>query len=103
MKSTGPKRHIIRTDIQCLRALAIFGVLGFHLWPKMFPLGYLGVDLFRDLRLLDDVDSVAFLGEWPHLHRSARLLQPPSQTHSSALRFGHFRHPSRVPVRAESI
>uniref|UniRef100_A0A7E4VQA9 Acyl_transf_3 domain-containing protein n=1 Tax=Panagrellus redivivus TaxID=6233 RepID=A0A7E4VQA9_PANRE len=45
MKQTGPKR-CIRTDIQCLRALAIFGVLGFHLWPKVFPLGYLGVDVF---------------------------------------------------------
>uniref|UniRef100_A0A7E4VAL5 Acyl_transf_3 domain-containing protein n=1 Tax=Panagrellus redivivus TaxID=6233 RepID=A0A7E4VAL5_PANRE len=41
-----PSKRAIRTDIQCLRALAIFGVLGFHLWPQVFPLGYLGVDVF---------------------------------------------------------
>uniref|UniRef100_A0A7E4W8B3 Acyl_transf_3 domain-containing protein n=1 Tax=Panagrellus redivivus TaxID=6233 RepID=A0A7E4W8B3_PANRE len=39
-------KRVFRTDIQCLRALAIFGVLGFHLWPQVFPLGYLGVDIF---------------------------------------------------------
>uniref|UniRef100_A0A7E4W0D8 Acyl_transf_3 domain-containing protein n=2 Tax=Panagrellus redivivus TaxID=6233 RepID=A0A7E4W0D8_PANRE len=41
-----PSKRGIRHDIQCLRALAIFGVLGFHIWPQVFPLGYLGVDVF---------------------------------------------------------
>ncbi|KAE9553762.1 hypothetical protein FO519_003030 [Halicephalobus sp. NKZ332] len=34
-----------RRDIQYLRALAIIGVLGFHLKPDMFPQGFLGVDI----------------------------------------------------------
>uniref|UniRef100_A0A7E4W306 Acyltransferase n=1 Tax=Panagrellus redivivus TaxID=6233 RepID=A0A7E4W306_PANRE len=46
MTNSKPFNRTIRTDIQCLRALAIFGVLGFHLWPQVFPLGYLGVDVF---------------------------------------------------------
>ncbi|GMR46366.1 hypothetical protein PMAYCL1PPCAC_16561, partial [Pristionchus mayeri] len=35
-----------RPDIQTLRALAISAVLAFHLRPDLFPLGYLGVDVF---------------------------------------------------------
>uniref|UniRef100_A0AC35GB04 Acyltransferase 3 domain-containing protein n=1 Tax=Panagrolaimus sp. PS1159 TaxID=55785 RepID=A0AC35GB04_9BILA len=35
-----------RDDIQWLRAAAIFSVLLFHIWPKYFPYGYLGVDIF---------------------------------------------------------
>lgn len=34
------------TDIQGLRALAIIGVLLFHLWDKTFKVGFLGVDIF---------------------------------------------------------
>jgi peptidoglycan/LPS O-acetylase OafA/YrhL len=36
----------MRLDIQGLRALAVTAVLLFHLWDKVFPLGYLGVDVF---------------------------------------------------------
>ena len=35
-----------RKDIQVLRAFALIGVLFFHLGPKWFPNGYLGVDMF---------------------------------------------------------
>ena len=35
-----------RRDIQVLRAFALMGVLFFHLGPKWFPNGYLGVDMF---------------------------------------------------------
>lgn len=35
-----------RSDIQYLRAVAVFGVLFFHAFPSIFPNGYLGVDLF---------------------------------------------------------
>ncbi|GMR38088.1 hypothetical protein PMAYCL1PPCAC_08283, partial [Pristionchus mayeri] len=35
-----------RNDIQGLRAIAIFGVLLFHLAPKRFLNGFLGVDIF---------------------------------------------------------
>ncbi|KAI6224492.1 Acyltransferase [Aphelenchoides fujianensis] len=46
----GPKERApsagLRADVQFLRALAIGGVLLFHLWPRWLPFGYLGVDLF---------------------------------------------------------
>jgi peptidoglycan/LPS O-acetylase OafA/YrhL len=35
-----------RTDIQGLRALAIVLVVGFHLWPRRLPGGFVGVDVF---------------------------------------------------------
>jgi peptidoglycan/LPS O-acetylase OafA/YrhL len=34
-----------RLDIQGLRAFAIIGVLGFHVWPRWMPGGFLGVDV----------------------------------------------------------
>ncbi|KAF1755218.1 hypothetical protein GCK72_021787 [Caenorhabditis remanei] len=36
----------MRTDIQCLRGIAIILVLLFHLFPKLFVNGFLGVDIF---------------------------------------------------------
>jgi len=39
-----PVTRCKRLDIQGLRAIAIVGVLLFHLWPKVFSNGYLGVD-----------------------------------------------------------
>ncbi|CAD5218303.1 unnamed protein product [Bursaphelenchus okinawaensis] len=35
-----------RLDLQGLRCIAIVAVLLFHIWPKLFPNGYLGVDMF---------------------------------------------------------
>lgn len=35
-----------RDDIQFLRAVAIFSVLGYHLLPENFPNGLYGVDMF---------------------------------------------------------
>ena len=35
-----------RIDIQSLRGIAILAVIFYHLKPKIFPYGYLGVDLF---------------------------------------------------------
>ena len=32
-------------EIQCLRAVAILAVLGFHISPDLIPQGYLGVDM----------------------------------------------------------
>ena len=40
------KNNHQRIDIQGLRGLAILSVLLFHFFPKFFPMGYLGVDLF---------------------------------------------------------
>ncbi|MFE5409109.1 acyltransferase family protein [Microbacterium sp. NPDC056569] len=36
----------VRPEIQALRALAVLGVLVFHLWPLRLPGGYVGVDVF---------------------------------------------------------
>lgn len=35
-----------RPEIQALRALAVLGVLVFHLWPEVLPGGFTGVDVF---------------------------------------------------------
>ena len=40
------KNNYTRFDIQGLRGLAILSVILFHFFPKLFPMGYLGVDLF---------------------------------------------------------
>jgi len=40
------KNNHHRLDIQGLRGLAILSVVLFHFFPKFFPMGYLGVDLF---------------------------------------------------------
>ncbi|CAD5207984.1 unnamed protein product [Bursaphelenchus xylophilus] len=40
------QKHSKRHDLQGLRFLAIFAVLLFHIWPDLFPNGYLGVDIF---------------------------------------------------------
>lgn len=36
----------VRLEIQALRALAVLGVLLFHLWPLRLPGGFVGVDVF---------------------------------------------------------
>lgn len=37
---------VVRPEIQALRAVAVLGVLLFHLWPLRLPGGYVGVDVF---------------------------------------------------------
>ncbi|KAI6212705.1 hypothetical protein M3Y94_00059800 [Aphelenchoides besseyi] len=41
-----PPTHSIQNNIQTLRAIAIWFVLLFHVWPTRFTQGYLGVDIF---------------------------------------------------------
>lgn len=36
----------LRLDIQILRAVSVGAVVIFHLWPKLLPGGYIGVDIF---------------------------------------------------------
>jgi peptidoglycan/LPS O-acetylase OafA/YrhL len=42
----GAKNEKVRADIQALRAVAVLGVVLFHLWPDRIPGGYIGVDVF---------------------------------------------------------
>lgn len=51
MRFTSPgsaDSHVIRyrPDIDGLRAVAVLSVIAFHIWPKEFRGGYLGVDIF---------------------------------------------------------
>ena len=38
--------HFYRPEIDVLRAIAVSSVVAYHLFPNIFNLGYLGVDLF---------------------------------------------------------
>jgi peptidoglycan/LPS O-acetylase OafA/YrhL len=44
--ATKSTRAPLRIDIQVLRAFAVLGVVGFHLWPNFFVGGFVGVDVF---------------------------------------------------------
>lgn len=39
-------RPAYRSDIDGLRAVAVLSVVGFHDFPKQFPAGFIGVDIF---------------------------------------------------------
>ncbi len=39
-------RRAVRPEIQSLRAIAVAGVVVFHVWPDVLPGGYVGVDVF---------------------------------------------------------
>ncbi|MRJ75303.1 acyltransferase family protein [Aeromicrobium sp. SMF47] len=38
--------HVLRADVQALRALAVVAVVVYHLWPEALPGGFTGVDVF---------------------------------------------------------
>ena len=41
-----PAKQIYRPDVDGLRAIAVGAVVAFHAFPKFFPGGYVGVDIF---------------------------------------------------------
>lgn len=75
----------VRREIQALRAVAVLGVLLFHLWPLRLPGGYVGVDVFfvvsgfliTDHLMREYVrrDRISLPGFWA---RRARRLLPAS-------------------------
>ena len=42
----GLRSKSYEAHIDGLRALAVLSVVAFHIWPDMFPLGWIGVDVF---------------------------------------------------------
>jgi len=42
-----------RPDLQELRAIAVFAVIGFHYFPNVFQGGFVGVDFFCAFWLLN--------------------------------------------------
>jgi peptidoglycan/LPS O-acetylase OafA/YrhL len=72
-----------RADIQGLRAVAVNGVLTFHVWPEVLPGGYVGVDVFFVisgylitgllLRELERTGSISLVGFY---QRRVRRLLP---------------------------
>jgi peptidoglycan/LPS O-acetylase OafA/YrhL len=70
-----------RKDIQLLRALAISSVVCFHVNPRFFPNGYLGVDVFFVVSgyftsiLSGEIDSIAEYGRY--VRRRLSRLYPP--------------------------
>lgn len=70
-----------RPDIDGLRAIAVTGVVLFHAWPKSFPGGFLGVDVFFVISgylitrlLLRSLDQREFKVADFYLRRAVRLL-----------------------------
>ncbi|KAI1701732.1 acyltransferase family domain-containing protein [Ditylenchus destructor] len=58
------EKHDKRRDIQGLRTVAIVAVLLFHIWPKVFTNGYLGVDIFY---VISGYLMAQILSKYPHL------------------------------------
>lgn len=73
----------MRVDIQALRALAVSAVFAYHLWPRVLPGGFVGVDVFfvisgflitgNLVREADRTGRIRVLGFWS---RRARRLLP---------------------------
>ncbi|MGL5827179.1 MAG: acyltransferase family protein, partial [Nocardioides sp.] len=72
-----------RPDIQGLRAVAVFLVVVYHLWPNRLPGGFIGVDVFFVIsgylitgHLIREVEETGRLNVWRFWARRARRLLP---------------------------
>lgn len=90
------QRTRYRPDIDGLRAFAILGVLLYHLFPRRFPLGYLGVDVFFVLsgflitrKLLDEPAGKVRLRHF-YLGRARRLFPALFVVLTCSLTFGWY-------------
>jgi peptidoglycan/LPS O-acetylase OafA/YrhL len=80
-------RHVLRPEIQALRAVAVATVVAYHAWPTVFPGGFVGVDVFfaisgylitsHLLRELERTGRVALGAFWA---RRARRIVPAAYT-----------------------
>ena len=73
----------IRVDIQALRALAVSAVFAYHLWPRLLPGGFVGVDVFFVIsgflitgNLVREADGTGRIRIVPFWARRARRLLP---------------------------
>ncbi|MDP9394606.1 MAG: acyltransferase, partial [Actinomycetota bacterium] len=95
LPSTGPRaggddlpRHSrFRRDIQALRALAVAVVVLYHLWPGVFPGGFVGVDVFFVIsgflitqHLVDEMDRTGRISLTRFWARRIRRLLPAAFT-----------------------
>ncbi len=77
------RAHVIRPEIQALRAVAVAVVVVCHVWPSVLPGGFVGVDVFfvisgflitsHLLREIDRRSGVSLAGFWA---RRARRILP---------------------------
>nr|WP_254450849.1 acyltransferase family protein [Aeromicrobium stalagmiti] len=77
--------HVLRADIQALRALAVASVVVYHLWPDFLPGGFVGVDVFFVIsgflitdHLAREVDRTGAIGLRRFWAARARRLLPAS-------------------------
>jgi len=77
----------MRTDIQALRALAVAAVFAYHLWPRIVPGGFVGVDVFFVIsgflitgNLIREAERTGRIRVWRFWSRRARRLLPAALT-----------------------
>ncbi|WP_436643798.1 acyltransferase family protein [Microbaculum sp. FT89] len=77
-----PTKHRL-DDLQGLRAIAVISVVLFHLWPSVFPGGYVGVDIFFVISgflmtslLLKEVEAFGRINLFDFFIRRIRRLVP---------------------------
>jgi peptidoglycan/LPS O-acetylase OafA/YrhL len=77
----------LRKDIQALRAIAVLAVFAYHLWPKLLPGGFVGVDVFFVIsgflitgNLIREADRTGGIRIWRFWSRRARRLLPAALT-----------------------
>src|SRR4051794_29455660 len=75
--------HLIRPEIQALRALAVALVVIYHVWPDVIPAGFIGVDVFFVISgylitalLLREIDETGALSLTRFWARRVRRILP---------------------------